>query len=141
MISTVTKVPTARRPIDETDLCGWIGQAAPGEALEYYRGFLAMDTFSQGTRLTEPERAELKRVARRAWSRARRRASHERTRSPRSTPTSSRSTRSSPSSRATTSEPIASIASRSSCATTRRAVRRIRAKVSPDSRPIEWRPS
>jgi hypothetical protein len=67
MISTVTKLPTARRQIDETDLCGWIGQAAPGDALEYYRGFLAMDTFSQGTRLTERERAELMRVARRAW--------------------------------------------------------------------------
>jgi hypothetical protein len=67
MNSTVTKLPTVRRRMDETDLCGWIGQAAPGEALEYYRGFLAMDTFSQGTRLTEPERAELKRVARRAW--------------------------------------------------------------------------
>jgi hypothetical protein len=67
MISTVTKLPNARRRIDETDLCGWIGQAAPGEALEYYRGFLALDTFSQAQRLTERERAELVRVARRAW--------------------------------------------------------------------------
>lgn len=67
MISTVTTLPTARRRIDETDLCGWIGQAAPGEALEYYRGFLALDTFSQAQRLTERERAELVRVARRAW--------------------------------------------------------------------------
>ena len=67
MISTVTKLPNARRRIDETDLCGWIGQAAPGEALEYYRGFLAMDTFSQGTRLGGSDRAELVRLARRAW--------------------------------------------------------------------------
>ncbi len=67
MISTVTKLPTAHRRIDETDLCGWIGQAAPGEALEYYRGFLAMDTFSQAKRLAERERAELVRLARRAW--------------------------------------------------------------------------
>jgi hypothetical protein len=67
MISTVTKLPTAGRRIDETDLCGWIGQAAPGEALEYYRGFLAMDTFSRAKRLAERERAELVRLARRAW--------------------------------------------------------------------------
>ena len=67
MISTITKLPTARRQIDETDLCGWIGQAAPGEALEYYRGFLAMDTFSQAKRLADRERAQLARLARRAW--------------------------------------------------------------------------
>jgi hypothetical protein len=53
--------------LTETDLCGWIGQAAPGEALEYYRGFLAMDTFSHGSRLPGRERTELVRVARRAW--------------------------------------------------------------------------
>jgi hypothetical protein len=27
----------------ETDLCTWIGQAFPGEIIEYHRGFLAMD--------------------------------------------------------------------------------------------------
>ena len=67
MISTITKLPTGRLRIDETSLCGWIGQAAPGDVLEYYRGFLAPDTFSHGTRLVERERAELVRVARRAW--------------------------------------------------------------------------
>ena len=67
MISTITKLPSVRLRINETDLCGWIGQAAPGEALEYYRGFLAMDTVSQATRLADRERAELVRLARRAW--------------------------------------------------------------------------
>lgn len=67
MTGTVTKLPSARLQIDETDLCGWIGQAAPGDVLEYYRGFLAMDTFSHATRLTEHERAELVHLARRAW--------------------------------------------------------------------------
>lgn len=67
MISTITKLPSVRLRINETDLCGWIGQAAPGEALEYYRGFLAMDTVLQATRLTDRERAELVRLARRAW--------------------------------------------------------------------------
>ena len=67
MIRTVTKLSTVRLRIDETDLCGWIGQATPGDVLEYYRGFLAMDTFSQGSRLTGHDCAELVRLARRAW--------------------------------------------------------------------------
>lgn len=64
---TVVQFPPHKLRLTETELCGWIGQAAPGEALEYYRGFLALDTFSQAQRLTERERAELVRVARRAW--------------------------------------------------------------------------
>jgi hypothetical protein len=64
---TVVQFPPHKLRLTETDLCGWIGQAAPGEALEYYRGFLAMDTFSQATRLAEREHAELVRLARRAW--------------------------------------------------------------------------
>jgi hypothetical protein len=66
MITIVQLTPHGIR-LTETDLCGWIGQAAPGEALEYYRGFLAMDTFSHGAQLVERERAELVRLARRAW--------------------------------------------------------------------------
>jgi hypothetical protein len=64
---TVIQFPPHKLRLTETDLCGWIGQAAPGEALEYYRGFLALDTFSQATRLAERERAELVRLAQRAW--------------------------------------------------------------------------
>lgn len=61
------KFPGARKQITEIDLCGWIGQAAPGAILEYHRGFLALDTVRLGTRLSERDRAELSRVARRAW--------------------------------------------------------------------------
>jgi hypothetical protein len=64
---TVVQFPPYRLRLTETDLCGWIGQAAPGDALEYYRGFLAMDTFSQAKRMAERERAQLARLARRAW--------------------------------------------------------------------------
>jgi len=56
-----------RNQLTEIELCGWVGQAAPGDILEYHRGFLALDTMPQGTRLAERERAELARVARRAW--------------------------------------------------------------------------
>ena len=59
--------PVIRKPITEIDLCGWVGQAAPGDILEYYRGFLALEIARQSTHLPERERAELARVARRAW--------------------------------------------------------------------------
>jgi len=62
-----SRFPAVRRPLNEIDLCGWVGQAAPGDILEYHRGFLALDTMPQGTRLAERDRAELARVARRAW--------------------------------------------------------------------------
>ena len=64
---TVVQFPPHKFRLTETELCGWIGQAAPGEALEYYRGFLAMDTFSQARPLAERDRVELLRLARRAW--------------------------------------------------------------------------
>ena len=67
MTSTVTKLPTVSLHLTETDLCGWIGQAAPGEVLVYFRGFLAMDTASKALRLSKRDRAELVRVANRAW--------------------------------------------------------------------------
>lgn len=62
-----SRFPAVRKPLTEIDLCGWVGQAVPGDILEYHRGFLALDTMPQGTRLAERERAELARVARRAW--------------------------------------------------------------------------
>ena len=67
MTSIIAKLPAVRLRLNETDLCSWIGQADPGEVLEYFRGFLAMDTASNGSCLAEHERAELVRVARRAW--------------------------------------------------------------------------
>lgn len=61
------RFPVVRKPLTEIDLCGWVGQAAPGDMLEYHRGFLALDTIPQGSRLADRERAELAGVARRAW--------------------------------------------------------------------------
>jgi len=62
-----SRIPAVRKPLTEIDLCVWVGQAAPGDVLEYHRGFLALDTLTQGARLAERERAELARVAHRAW--------------------------------------------------------------------------
>jgi hypothetical protein len=63
------KFPTAYLSLSEIDLCGRLRQAEPGEMLEYYRGFLVVDAIPHGSRLPEPDRAELNRVARRAiWA-------------------------------------------------------------------------
>jgi hypothetical protein len=63
---TVVQLPPRRSHLTEMDLCGWISQAMPGDVLEYYRGFLVMDTFSHGSRLSTRDRVELVRLARRA---------------------------------------------------------------------------
>lgn len=55
------------RPFTEINLCGWIGQAPPGAILEYHRGHLAHDVSPQNKKRGEDERAELLRIARRAW--------------------------------------------------------------------------
>jgi len=58
----------ASRPPTEMEFCAWVTEAAPGDALEYYRGFLIIDRISGG-RLAEGDRAELERVARRVlWA-------------------------------------------------------------------------
>jgi hypothetical protein len=51
----------------EIDLCGWLGQAAPDDRLEYHRGFLAADIDARSGRLAETERRELVQLARRAY--------------------------------------------------------------------------
>jgi hypothetical protein len=61
------KVPTVSLTLSEIEFCGWLGQAGPGETLEYYRGFLLVDASQHGGRLPEQDRVELTRVARRAW--------------------------------------------------------------------------
>jgi hypothetical protein len=63
---TVVQLTPRRSHLTEMDLCGWISQAMPGDVLEYYRGFLAMDTFSHVSHLSAHDRAELVRLARRA---------------------------------------------------------------------------
>lgn len=47
--------------------CGWLGQAAPGDAIEYHRGFLAIDCVPQTERMSARERVELIHLARCAF--------------------------------------------------------------------------
>ena len=55
-----------RPGLTEIELCAWIGQAAPGDALEYHRGFLALDTTAIAIHIAPKAREELARVAKRA---------------------------------------------------------------------------
>lgn len=55
-----------RRPLTEHQFCGWLGSAEPGETLEYFDGFLAMEVTPATTTLDPGARAELARLARRA---------------------------------------------------------------------------
>ncbi len=62
-----TLIQTLARPFDELALCRWIGQATPGDMLEYHRGFLALDValFT----LSAAEQKTLQLLARRArWA-------------------------------------------------------------------------
>ena len=66
---------STRRPsrlsltISEAELCTWLGEALPGAVLQYHRGFLAIDLVPHSGRMSDQDRAELHRVARRArWA-------------------------------------------------------------------------
>ena len=60
-------ITTPRRRLAETDFCKWVGQAAPGDTLEYHRGFLGIDV-APGT-LPAAEQKALRHLARRAlWA-------------------------------------------------------------------------
>lgn len=56
--------------MNDLQLCMWLGDAAPGDSLEYHRGFLAQDiAVGAKQRLKEPERKTLERLAERArWA-------------------------------------------------------------------------
>jgi hypothetical protein len=62
-------LPPVRVCYTEIELCGWLGQAAPGDILQYHRGFLAIDREPQHARMAKTDRDELIRMCRRAhWA-------------------------------------------------------------------------
>ena len=48
----------------DLEFCAWIGQATPGEQLEYHRGLLAVDAADVVSILPRPERRRLTALAR-----------------------------------------------------------------------------
>lgn len=65
----VTPLPPVRLRHTEMGLCGWLGQAEPGDVLQYHRGFLPVDRDEQQSRLGRQDRSELIRMCNRAlWA-------------------------------------------------------------------------
>ncbi len=56
-------IPAKPRPLTDIEFCAWIGQALPGDQLEYHRGFLGIDTTAVISTLPEPERRRLRALA------------------------------------------------------------------------------
>ena len=55
--------------VSEIDLCVWLSQAAPNDALEYHRGFLVLDIDPRISGFANRDRLELIQVASRArWA-------------------------------------------------------------------------
>ena len=55
--------------MSEIDLCAWLSQAAPNDALEYHRGFLVLDIDPRISGLAKADRLELIQLASRArWA-------------------------------------------------------------------------
>jgi hypothetical protein len=75
-MSNVDTRPRNGLRISEIDLCAWLGQAVPGDILEYHRGNLALDASPHNGSLGDQERKEIDRVARRAWWAAERQLVH-----------------------------------------------------------------
>ena len=69
MNNRITPLPPVRLRYTEMELCGWLGQASPGDVLQYHRGFLAIDREPHSERLPQKERTELIRMCSRAhWA-------------------------------------------------------------------------
>jgi hypothetical protein len=62
--------PPRANALDEIAFCTWLGEAAVGDIIEYYRGFLAADLRAENTALTRADQLRLESVARRAQSAA-----------------------------------------------------------------------
>jgi hypothetical protein len=69
MSDRTQSTPPVRVCFTEIELCGWLGQASPGDILQYHRGFLAIDREPMHGRLPKNDRDELIRMCRRAhWA-------------------------------------------------------------------------
>ena len=53
--------------LDEAALMAWLGAAAPGDRVEYWRGYLAIDASAAASQLEPDDRRQLGRVAARAY--------------------------------------------------------------------------
>ena len=62
-----TRLPAACSGITEIELCAWLAHAAPGDVLEYHRGFLGADRTPYGQAMSADDRAALIGTSNRAF--------------------------------------------------------------------------
>lgn len=62
-----TRLPAACSGITEIELCAWLAHAAPGDVLEYHRGFLGADRTPYGQAMSAEDRATLIGTSNRAF--------------------------------------------------------------------------
>ncbi|MET3791803.1 hypothetical protein [Aquamicrobium terrae] len=63
-MNTIRPIPTHQPLPTDIEFCAWIGQAEPGDWLEYHRGFLVVDAAKMVSTLSKPERVRLRALAR-----------------------------------------------------------------------------
>ncbi len=61
--SACTAASRAADPLTDITFCAWVGQAAPGDWLEYHRGFLGIDVMPGMSTLNDKERQRLAALA------------------------------------------------------------------------------
>lgn len=66
MNSIITLPGQGAAPVGELELCAWVAQALPGDALEYHRGFLCLDRTPFGRVISPEQREALIRTSARA---------------------------------------------------------------------------
>ena len=71
-ILPISSQPPRHAGITEIELCAWLGQAEPSDALEYHHGFLVVDLAPFGGPLSSETRSELSRTSSRAYDLAER---------------------------------------------------------------------
>lgn len=65
-----TRIPDIRAvapPVTEASLCNWLGAAAAGDTITYFRGALSRSLCPQLAILQQDERVVLAKMANRAW--------------------------------------------------------------------------
>jgi hypothetical protein len=73
--TTVTTTRSASR-LSEMEFAGWVGAAAPGDRIEYHRGFLAVDLIVPISGQSRPELVALHKLGIRAYWAAEQRFVH-----------------------------------------------------------------
>jgi len=67
MATHILPIPVKSVPLTETALCQWLGAAAPGDTITYFRGALARSVCPLHSSVTADERNRVAKLAGRAW--------------------------------------------------------------------------